>query len=44
MSRARPKRAVRILRDRGLIETRWGKGSFVARPAEPSGEGESQAD
>ncbi|MGW7542232.1 GntR family transcriptional regulator [Streptomyces sp. NPDC054770] len=30
VARETARRAVRILRERGLIETRWGKGSFVA--------------
>ncbi|MFD7131295.1 GntR family transcriptional regulator [Streptomyces sp. NPDC059894] len=34
VARETARRAVRILRERGLIETRWGKGSVVAeRPA-----------
>ena len=44
VARETARRAVRILRDRGLIETRWGKGSFVARSPEPSGKGEHQGD
>ena len=30
VARETVRRAVRILRERGLVETRWGKGSFVA--------------
>ncbi|MEU8972610.1 winged helix-turn-helix domain-containing protein [Streptomyces monashensis] len=34
VARETARRAVRILRERGLIETRWGKGSFVAGATE----------
>lgn len=44
VARETARRAVRILRERGLIETRWGKGSFVAGPSEPVGEDERQGD
>ncbi|MGW7549104.1 GntR family transcriptional regulator [Streptomyces sp. NPDC054770] len=30
VARDTARRAVRILRERGLVETRWDKGSFVA--------------
>lgn len=33
VARMTARRAIGILRERGLIETRWGKGSFVAHPA-----------
>ncbi|MGW6455588.1 GntR family transcriptional regulator [Streptomyces sp. NPDC055078] len=40
VARETARRAVRVLRDRGLIFTEWGKGSFVAEPSE----GDRQAD
>ncbi|KYG54551.1 MULTISPECIES: GntR family transcriptional regulator [Streptomyces] len=42
VARMTARRALGILRERGLIETRWGKGSFVAHPAEPGDESERQ--
>ncbi|MBC9714527.1 winged helix-turn-helix transcriptional regulator [Streptomyces sp. TRM66268-LWL] len=36
VARETARRAVRVLRERGLVETLWGKGSFVAGPAEPT--------
>ncbi|MFF8728915.1 GntR family transcriptional regulator [Streptomyces sp. NPDC015171] len=41
VARETARRAVRILREKGLIETRWGKGSFVAGSVE-RGENERQ--
>ncbi|GAA3856150.1 hypothetical protein GCM10023084_07560 [Streptomyces lacrimifluminis] len=41
VARETARRAVRVLRERGLVETVWGKGSFVVERSE-SGEGNSQ--
>ncbi|MGV9688489.1 GntR family transcriptional regulator [Streptomyces sp. NPDC003444] len=42
VARMTARRALGVLRERGLIETRWGKGSFVARPADSDVEDERQ--
>ncbi|MER7909833.1 GntR family transcriptional regulator [Streptomyces sp. NPDC096068] len=42
VARMTARRALGVLRERGLIETRWGKGSFVARPADSDAEDERQ--
>ncbi|MDH2393360.1 winged helix-turn-helix domain-containing protein [Streptomyces sp. HNM0663] len=34
VARETARRAVRVLRERGLVVTEWGKGTFVAGPAE----------
>ncbi|WFB11793.1 winged helix-turn-helix domain-containing protein [Streptomyces sp. LX-29] len=46
VARETARRAVRVLRDRGIVETEWGKGSRVTGPVkqdqgEPVSEGES---
>ncbi|MGW2380229.1 GntR family transcriptional regulator [Streptomyces sp. NPDC001658] len=41
VARETARRAVRVLRERGLVETVWGKGSFVVQPAEPARDGDS---
>ncbi|MCP3822910.1 GntR family transcriptional regulator [Streptomyces sp. A3M-1-3] len=33
VARETARRTVRVLRERGLIRTEWGRGSFVAAPA-----------
>jgi DNA-binding GntR family transcriptional regulator len=43
VARETARRAVRVLRERGLVETVWGKGSFVVERS-ASGEGSSQDD
>ncbi|HEY8982822.1 MAG TPA: GntR family transcriptional regulator [Streptomyces sp.] len=43
VARMTARRAVGVLRERGLVRTEWGKGTFVIDPFE-SGEGEPQAD
>ncbi|MGW2860806.1 GntR family transcriptional regulator [Streptomyces sp. NPDC001205] len=35
VARETARRAVRVLRERGLVVTEWGKGTFVAPAAEP---------
>ncbi|MFF4495505.1 GntR family transcriptional regulator [Streptomyces sp. NPDC001546] len=40
VARETARRAVRVARERGLVETVWGKGSFKAGPAEGSAEAE----
>ncbi|MEU3060622.1 winged helix-turn-helix domain-containing protein [Streptomyces subrutilus] len=40
VARETARRAVRILRERGTVETQWGKGTFVVGPAEPASEGD----
>ncbi|MFF4740026.1 GntR family transcriptional regulator [Streptomyces sp. NPDC001262] len=32
------RRAARVLRERGIVRTEWGKGSFVAEPVDGEGE------
>ncbi|MET9954551.1 winged helix-turn-helix domain-containing protein [Streptomyces sp. NPDC006339] len=44
VARMTVRRAIGIARERGLIETRWGKGSFVAPPVGSGAEGDDQAD
>lgn len=34
VARETARRAVRVLRERGLVVTEWGKGTFVAGPPE----------
>ncbi|MFD3562157.1 GntR family transcriptional regulator [Streptomyces sp. NPDC058686] len=41
VARETARRAVRVLRERGLVRTEWGRGSFVA---ERAGEDEHQGD
>ncbi|MFF2507087.1 GntR family transcriptional regulator [Streptomyces sp. NPDC058067] len=41
VARETARRAVRVLRERGLVRTEWGRGSFVA---ERAAEGEHQGD
>ncbi|MFB7088647.1 GntR family transcriptional regulator [Streptomyces sp. NPDC056296] len=41
VARETARRAVRVLRERGLVRTEWGRGSFVA---ERAGEDERQGD
>ncbi|MDT0488913.1 GntR family transcriptional regulator [Streptomyces sp. NPDC012600] len=43
VARMTARRAVGVLRERGLVRTEWGKGTFVVGP-EPAGEGEHQGD
>jgi len=43
VARMTARRAVGVLRERGLARTEWGKGTFVIDPSE-SGEGERRAD
>ncbi|MER6527612.1 winged helix-turn-helix domain-containing protein [Streptomyces sp. NPDC001508] len=43
VARETARRAVRVLRERGLVVTEWGKGTFVAGPTE-RGEDEHQDD
>ncbi|MFD4141595.1 GntR family transcriptional regulator [Streptomyces sp. NPDC058572] len=43
VARETARRAVRVLRERGLVVTEWGKGTFVAGPAK-RGEDERQDD
>lgn len=38
VARETARRAVRAARDRGLVVTEWGKGSFVASPPEGGGD------
>ncbi|WP_418956803.1 GntR family transcriptional regulator [Streptomyces tritici] len=44
VARMTARRAIGIARERGLIETRWGKGSFVAPAAGSGSEDDDQAD
>ncbi|MFE7467432.1 GntR family transcriptional regulator [Streptomyces sp. NPDC057499] len=41
VARETARRAMRVLRERGLVRTEWGRGSFVT---EQSGEGKHQGD
>ncbi|WP_431776559.1 GntR family transcriptional regulator [Streptomyces cucumeris] len=43
VARETARRAVRVLRERGLVVTEWGKGTFVSRPA-GRGEREREGD
>lgn len=43
VARMTARRAVGVLRERGLVRTEWGKGTYVVTP-EPAGEGEHQGD
>ncbi|MFB6909157.1 GntR family transcriptional regulator [Streptomyces bacillaris] len=43
VARMTARRAVGVLRERGLVRTEWGKGTFVVGP-EPAGEDEHQGD
>ncbi|GGR71173.1 hypothetical protein GCM10010252_06820 [Streptomyces aureoverticillatus] len=38
VARETARRAVRVLRERGVVRTEWGKGTFVVDPAEPARE------
>ncbi|MGW2515049.1 GntR family transcriptional regulator [Streptomyces scopuliridis] len=38
VARETVRRAVRVLRERGVVETEWGKGTFVRDRSEPAGE------
>ncbi|MFD4372750.1 GntR family transcriptional regulator [Streptomyces sp. NPDC058486] len=44
VARMTVRRAIGIARERGLIETRWGKGSFVAPAAGSGSEDDDQAE
>ncbi|WP_246561693.1 GntR family transcriptional regulator [Streptomyces roseirectus] len=43
VARMTARRAVGVLRERGLVRTEWGKGTFVITPSESGGD-EQQAD
>ncbi|MFI1796335.1 GntR family transcriptional regulator [Streptomyces sp. NPDC020379] len=38
VARGTARRAIRELRERGLVETEWGKGTFVKQAGEAQGE------
>ncbi len=39
VSRGTARRAIRVLRERGLVETVWGKGTYVVDRSAPADEG-----
>ncbi|WP_405796625.1 winged helix-turn-helix domain-containing protein [Streptomyces sp. NBC_01506] len=44
VARETARRAVRVLRERGIVRTEWGRGTFVVGLAERAGEDEHQDD
>lgn len=44
VARMTARRAVGVLRERGLVRTEWGRGTFVVDPAGSGSEGDDQAD
>ncbi|MFE1960922.1 GntR family transcriptional regulator [Streptomyces sp. NPDC059479] len=43
VARETARRAVRVLRERGLVETEWGKGTFVKHTGQHTGEQHEQS-